>query len=133
MGQVDFVWQSRGGILLDGTGDIAVTREGTLDSIRDIVRSRLKAALRGFQLYAIGADLQRLVGRTVSAEVETTVVRQIQSALSLNFLPRGTFEVKTLTLNDSIQAIVFLESTIVAQVLLQNISSSSPTLTVLES
>jgi hypothetical protein len=132
MGQVDFQWMSSGGILLDGAGDIAVTREGSLDSIRDIVRSRLKAALQGWQLYAIGADLQRLVGQTVSAELETTVVRQIQTALSANFLPRGTFDVKTLTLNDSIQAIVFLNAAVVAQVLLENISSSSPILTVLE-
>jgi hypothetical protein len=131
MGQVDFKWMSSGGILLDGAGDIAVTLEGSAESIKDIVRSRLKAALHGWQLYAMGADLQRLVGRTVSAELETVVVRQIQSALSANFLPRGTFNVRTLTLNDSIQAMVFLNSTVVAQVLLENISSTTPTVTVL--
>ena len=59
---VDFKWGTIGGIFLDGAGDIAVTDPTTNESLIDMVVTRLKAKLDGWQLYRIGADLERRLG-----------------------------------------------------------------------
>ena len=53
----DFQWTSAGGVLLDAIGDIAVY-DTPMDSIQNMVRTRIKADLDGWQLYQIGADLR---------------------------------------------------------------------------
>jgi hypothetical protein len=44
---IDFRWMEFGGIYLDPSGGIALTSAATLDRVRDIVQSRLKAATAG--------------------------------------------------------------------------------------
>ena len=112
---VDFQWQSQGGLLIDGTGDIACTSESTIDSAVDIVRSRLKAALNGWKLYAMGADLQAGVGEAVGPELELTLKRQVTQSLSDGFLPRGSFQVETLSMGGLIRVLVYLNGQMVVQ------------------
>jgi hypothetical protein len=71
----------QGGVLLDGNGDIALC-DSALESVRDIVRSRLKADLNGWQLYPIGADLQSQIGEMAPDELESAVRRLVRTALS---------------------------------------------------
>jgi hypothetical protein len=87
---------SRGGILLDGTGDIALTDPMGLESIQDMVRTRLKAALNGWKLYSIGADLQNCLGNTAIEELETAMSQQVHQSLTKSFLRAGTFQVETI-------------------------------------
>ena len=112
---VDFRWMSNGGILLDATGDIACTDSSTLESVVDIVRSRLKAALNGWKLYAIGADLQARVGGIVGAELEVALKRQVYQALSDGFLPRGVYSVETLSHGSTVRVLVYLKGQLIAQ------------------
>jgi hypothetical protein len=93
---IDYRWQSFGGILLDGTGDIALTEPTGLESLQDMVRSRLKAALNGWKLYSIGADLQSTLGQAAIQELETTINRMVQQSLTKQFLQPGVFQVETL-------------------------------------
>ncbi len=55
---INFRWMEFGGIYLDLGGDIAVTQATSLGSLREIIQSRLKAALHGWKIYSIGADLE---------------------------------------------------------------------------
>lgn len=112
-----------GGIYLDGLGDIAVTDPSTIESVQDIVASRLKATLNGWQLYSIGADLQSLPGQSISQELEVTVQRQIQTALTNNFLPRGSFQVETLVYGNTLRALVYLNQALIAQAFVTNLDS----------
>ena len=107
---VDFRWQSQGGVLIDGTGDIACTDDSTMDSVVDIVRSRLKAALNGWKLYAIGADLQSALGQSVSSELELTLEQQVTQSLSDGFLSQSQFQVETLAMGGQILVLVYLDS-----------------------
>src|SRR5271170_2096560 len=93
-GLVDWQWMSQGDLILAG-GDIGTTDPTTLASIQDMVRTRLKASLHGWQLYAIGADLQKRLGDTMTAELNTTLRRQVNRSLTNQFLPSGSFTVKT--------------------------------------
>jgi len=68
----------QGGVLLDGNGDIALC-DSALESVRDIVRSRLKADLNGWQLYPIGADLQSQIGEMAPDELESAVQRLVRT------------------------------------------------------
>lgn len=131
-GTCDFKWMSSGGLLLDGNGDIAVTAEGTLDSIRDVAVSRVKAALNGWQLYVgMGADLQTQVGNTVSAEIASALQRQVQQSLTWgNFLPRGSFQVEVLRTGGTIQVLVFLNQQLIVQAMISNLNSTTPTVQV---
>ena len=124
---LDFRWQSQGGILLDGSGDIACTNPSTMESTVDVVRSRLKAALNGWKLYAIGADLQARVGDIIAPELEIALQRQVYNSLTNSFLPRGSFTVKTLSFGDTVRVLVFISQTLIAQA---TVSRTSQTLVI---
>jgi hypothetical protein len=111
---VDCAWMSQGGFLLDGTGDIAFTAN-PLECLQDMAYTRLKAAFNGWKLYpGLGADLEACVGRTVAPEIQTTIERKAQAALSNDFLPAGSFQIKTIAAGNSIQVFVFLQKTLIA-------------------
>ena len=112
---VDFCWQSQGGVMIDGTGDIACTDDSTMDSVVDIVRSRLKAALNGWKLYAIGADLQSAVGQAIDPELELTLQRQVTQSLSDGFLSQSQFQVTTLVTGSKVLVLVYLDSQLIVQ------------------
>lgn len=109
---VDFKWMSAGGLLVDGTGDIACT-SGALESVQDIVRSRLKAALDGWKLYRIGAGLAEFPGNTVAPETEVAIRRQVSQALTRDFLPAGSFQIETLSDVDVIRVFVYLNKQLI--------------------
>lgn len=104
---IDWKWMSNGGLLLDGTGDIAGVDDPIASAI-DMVSTRLKAALRGWRLYPIGADLERFIGNAITQELETSVSRQVMSSLSYQYLPSGTFQVKTLATAGAVTVYVYL-------------------------
>lgn len=112
-GAVDFQWMSQGDILLAG-GDIATTDPTTLASLQDMVRTRLKASLHGWQLYPIGADLQARLGDTINAELNTTLRRQVNRSLTNQFLPNGSFLVKTVQDGTLITVLVYLNQSLIA-------------------
>ena len=117
-GLVDFQWMSQGDILLAG-GDISTTDPTTLASLQDMVRTRLKASLHGWQLYAIGADLQARLGDTISAELNTVLRRQVNRSLTNQFLPNGSFLVKTIPSNNGlITILVYLNQSLIATAIL---------------
>lgn len=118
---IDWRWMSEGGVLLDGTGDIAFTGANTAESLIDMVRTRLKATLSGWQNYPIGADLQSLLGVAVDAELEARIQRQVTSALSNQLLPRGTFQVLTLPNGDRISVLVYIGQQLIALAALNSI------------
>ena len=112
---VDFRWQSRGGVLVDSTGDVAFTTS-PWECLRSMANSRLKAAFDGWKSYpGIGADLENVIGSTVAAELETTIQRQAESSMSQDFLPLGSFTVSTLPVgNQAYQVFVFIQNQLVA-------------------
>ena len=111
---VDLRWQSRGGVLLDASGDLSFTQT-PWECLRSMANTRLKAALDGYKLYSIGADLARLIGSTVPAELETDIVRQVESSLTREFLPIGSFTVSTLRIGSkACQVFVFLQNQLLA-------------------
>lgn len=112
-GLVDFAWMSQGDILLAG-GDVATTDPSTLQSIQDMVRTRLKASLNGWQLYPIGADLQARIGDTINAELNIRLRQQVNISLTNQFLPRGSFVVKSVTDNELITIFVYLNQSLIA-------------------
>jgi len=112
-GLIDWSWMSQGDLLLGG-GDIATTDPATLQSIQDMVRTRLKAALNGWQLYSIGADLLARIGDTIDKELNITLRRQINQSLTNQFLPRGSFTVQSLTDNGTISLFVYLNQSLIA-------------------
>lgn len=111
---IDYKWQSNGGFLLDGTGDIAST-QSPMETAIDMVRTRLKATLKAWKLYQIGAGLDTFIGNSSSAEAETAIQRQVLGALSKNYLPSGTFDVRTLRLGGTIQVYVYISDKLIAQ------------------
>jgi hypothetical protein len=111
----DFVWQSQGGVLIDGTGDLACTVESTIDSTVDVVRSRLKAALNGWKLYAVGANLQAGVGQAIGPELELTLERQVTQSLSDGFLASSSFQVQTLATTGKVLVLVYLSGQLIVQ------------------
>jgi hypothetical protein len=111
---VDLNWQSLGGVLLDGTGDIAFTVT-PYQCLQQMTNTRLKAAVDAWKLYpTIGADLESAVGQTVSQEIQQTLQRQVQASLTNDFLPSGSFSVKTVPVGDMIQIFVFLGNSLLA-------------------
>ena len=111
---VDFRWMSQGGLLLDGDGDIAITSSATTESIEDLVRTRLKAAYDGWQLYRIGADLENNIGQINSNELEIKVRRQVSNAIS-DVLPAGSYEVLTLRDDSTLTVLVYLKGNLLTQ------------------
>ncbi len=109
---LDFKWMSEGGLLLDGTGDFAMATNS--ETIITMVRSRLKAAVDGWKLYRIGAGLGRYPGNTSDSDMETTIKRQVQLAVSNGFLPASVFQISTLRLGSVIQVFVFLNQQLIA-------------------
>ncbi len=106
---IDWKWMSTGGLLLDGQGDIAIEYD-PLESIKDVIRTRLKADFNGWQLYAIGAGLQNRIGDVVDQELELKIKQQVVSALTNKFLPASAFDVETVTTGDKIHVIVYLQN-----------------------
>jgi len=111
-GLVDFQWMSQGDLLLSG-GDIATTDPTTLASIQDMVRTRMKASLNGWQLYPIGADLAARLGDTIDAELNITLRRQVNNSLTNQFLPRGSFVVTSLQDNATIMIFVYINQSLI--------------------
>ncbi len=116
-GLVDWAWMSQGDLLLAG-GDIGTTDPTTLASLQDMVRTRLKASLYGWQLYPIGADLAARLGDTVDAELNIILRRQVNNSLTNQFLPKGSFIVKSLVDGDSITLFVYINQTLIASAVL---------------
>src|SRR5271156_172213 len=112
-GLVDWLWMSQGDLLLAG-GDIGTTDPTTLQSIQDMVRTRLKAALDGWQLYSIGADLQARLGDTIDQELNITLRRQVNQSLTNQFLPRGSFNVQSITDHQTITLFVYINQSLIA-------------------
>jgi len=110
---VDYKWQSQGGILLDGSGDIAFTSK-PMESVVDMVRTRLKAAVDGWKLYPIGAGMTSTLGQALTAEQEVALRKCVQSALSRDFLPVGAFTVQTMALGETVTVFVYLNSQLIA-------------------
>jgi hypothetical protein len=102
---VDFKWMSRGGLVIDSTGDIAFT-DNSFEAVQAMVVSRLKADLDGWQLYQIGADLDSVIG--------TTIQKQINTSLTNQFLSAGSFTVETIALSNMIQIYVYLQGSLIA-------------------
>jgi len=116
-GLVDWAWQSQGDLLLAG-GDIATTDPATIQSLQDMVRTRIKASLNGWQLYPIGADLPARLGDTIDAELNITLRRQVNNSLTNQFLPRGSFTVTSLLDNETITIFVYVNQSLIASAVL---------------
>jgi hypothetical protein len=112
-GLVDWSWMSNGDLLLAG-GDLATTDPSTLASIQDMVRTRLKAAIDGWQLYSIGADLAARLGDTIDAELNITLRRQVNNSLTNQLLPRGSFNVKSIADHGTITIFVYINQSLIA-------------------
>ncbi len=101
-----------GGTLLDGNGDIAMA--SPKESLVDMVRTRLKADLDGWQLYRIGADLERRVGDAVNAELELAIRRQVSTSLQKQLLPPGSFNIKTVATGQQVDLYVYVNEELLA-------------------
>ncbi len=112
---VDYKWMSNGGLLLDGSGDIAFT-SSPIECATAMVRSRLKAAVDGWRLYRIGAGLDSYLGNTSDTIAETSIQRRVISALTNKYLPASVFQVSTLRLGSVIQVFVYINKQLVASV-----------------
>jgi hypothetical protein len=121
---IDFRWMEFGGIYLDPSGDIAVTQATSLDSVRDILQSRLKAATNGWKLYPIGADLEARIGEVADPEFTLSLQRQVTDALSNGFLPANSFQVKVLTYRTRVEVLVYVQNTLLANVTLNTSNPS---------
>ena len=110
---VDFKSMSKGGLLLDASGDIAFT-DNSFEALKAMVVTRVQAALNAYKLYPmIGADLDNVLGTTVAEEAETTIQKQITQALTNQFLTTGSFSVNTIPLSNSIVVYIYLQGTLV--------------------
>lgn len=106
---VDIRWQSAGGFLLDGSGDIATTDPSVPESLVDMIQTVLKADRNSWQLYTIGANLSRLMGELVDPELELKIKRQItESIVRAGILRQENFQVETIASEKSILAIVYI-------------------------
>jgi hypothetical protein len=110
---VDFKWMSRGGLLIDSSGDISFNAT-TLESIQDMIATRLKAAANGWQSYTIGADLESLIGSTDPEEIEIAIQKQITQSLTNQFLQKGSFTVQTISSGKLVNVYVYIQETLVA-------------------
>ena len=111
----DLRWTSQGGVLVDGNGDLAVTLSAQ-EELETMARTRLKAAINGWKLYRIGADLQSFIGSSVGINQNTAVAiqRQVSAAMTNQFLPAGSFNVQTVVLGKEIQVLLYLGQTLIA-------------------
>lgn len=116
----DWRWQANGGVLLDGTGDMALSGADGRESLYDMVRTRLKAAVNGWKLYQIGAGLQERIGDPMGVELEMALKRQVARALTAEFLPKGAFQTEVISTGELITIFVYVNKSLVAQALLAN-------------
>lgn len=112
---VDYKWMSDGGFLLDGSGDLALT-DSPMECATAMVRSRLKAAIDGWQLYRIGCGLEDYLGGTSDSAAETSIRRRVLAALSNRYLPSSSFDVKTLRLGEQVQVFVYMQQRLIASI-----------------
>jgi len=112
---IDLKWMSGGGLMLDSRGDLAVETD-PLASIIDIIRTRLRSAVRGWQLYEIGAGLEDFVGEAITEELESRIRRRVVQALTRDFLTADQFDVETLVYRPGeILVVVYLDRQAVAR------------------
>lgn len=111
---VDYKWMSNGGLLLDGQGDVAFTST-SMETIIDMVRTRLKAAVDGWKLYRIGAGLDEFPGNTSNSEMEVAIRRRVLSTISNGYIPTSMFTVSTIRLGGEIQVFVYLNDQLIAE------------------
>ena len=111
----DLRWTSQGGVLMDGTGDIAITLT-SIEELETMVATRLKAAINGWKLYLIGANLDAFIGSSVGINQNTALAiqRQVIASLTNQLLPAGSFTVQTIVLGNEIQVLVYLGPSLVA-------------------
>jgi hypothetical protein len=110
---MDLRWMSQGGTLIDGTGDLAITLSVT-EEMETMVMTRLKAAIDGWKLYQIGADLDSFRGDPVNQNTELSIQRQVTAVLQKQFLQAGSFSVQTLAVGNVITVLVYLNKTLIA-------------------
>lgn len=110
---IDYAWMSNGGLLLDGTGDIAFTSTD-IETVISMVRTRLKSAVDGWKLYRIGCGLDNFRGDTSDSNEESLIQRQVISQISNGYLPPSLFTVSTLRLGGDIQIYVYLSQSLIA-------------------
>lgn len=103
---------SQGGLLLDGSGDIASTSTG-METIISMARTRLKATTNAWQQYQIGAGLDSFVGSTPNAATQTAIQKQVAASIS-GLLPASMFTVSTLLLGTQIQVYVYIANQLIA-------------------
>jgi hypothetical protein len=96
---MDFRWTSQGGVLIDGSGDIAMTVTPQ-EELETMVATRLKAAVDGWKLYRIGAGLDDFKGSSIgiNQNTELAIQRRVTSDLTNELLPAGSFTVQTRSL-----------------------------------
>ena len=108
--------------MLDGTGDIAITPPDGAESLIAMVRTRVKASLNAWKLYAIGADLQERIGDVGVEnypETQVAIQRQVTRALTADsFLSVGSFQVETLPDADRIHVFVYIGRNLITSVTL---------------
>jgi hypothetical protein len=97
---MDLRWTSHGGLLVDGTGDIAVTTSA-MEELQTMVATRLKAGPRSWKLYPIGAGLDSVIGAStgINQNTELAIQRRCLAATS-DLLPAGSLKVQTVTLKN---------------------------------
>jgi hypothetical protein len=111
----DLRWQSYGGVLIDGTGDLALTTSAQ-EEIETMVATRLKASLNSWKLYSIGAGLDSFEGSPLGINQNTTLAiqRQVNAALTYQLLPAGSFTVSTVVFGNEVEVLVYIGKSLVA-------------------
>ena len=79
-----------------------------------MITTRLKAAVNGWKLYAIGAGLDIYPGNPVNSNTELSIQRAVTASLTRQFLPSGSFTVQTLAVGNTIEIYVYVNQTLVA-------------------
>lgn len=103
---------SQGGMLLDGSGDLATTLN-SLEEMETMVATRLKAAVKAWKLYAIGAGLEVFQGQPINTNTELSIQRSVTSSLTRQFLPSGSFTVQTLAIGNEVEVYVYINGTLI--------------------
>ncbi len=94
---MDLRWTSRGGLLLDGTGDLATTLS-SMEELQTMVATRFKARPRSWKLYTIGAGFDSVIGSStgINQNTELAIQRRAQASVS-DLLPAGSLNMQTVT------------------------------------
>jgi hypothetical protein len=113
---MDLRWTSMGGLLLDGTGDLASTSSNQ-EELESMAQTRLKAAINSWKLYTnIGANLVAFEGYPLGVNTNTVLAiqRSVTASLTNQFLPAGSFNVQTVVYGNEVQVLVYLGQSIIA-------------------